>query len=213
MGNKRQRKIRKTISSRAMSKRRKNETPENPPMPPVRVIVSTKAIENLLNLVAAHSQSCKNPSFMVDGNNPQLLHITCRSCGKLMKARKDSPESHSLPVSEGFAAGALCAGIGHTVIKTLCAALEIPVLCKATYLAAEEKVGHVMEKVMHASFKKNGTEERRLAIEVGDQVKADGINYAFINVTVDGGWAKRSYGHSYNSNAGVGVIIGIISKT
>lgn len=62
-----------------------------------------------------------------------------------------------------------------------------------------------MEKEMHLSFKKNGEEERRLAVEAGDIIIIDGVDNPFINVTVDAGWAKRS-----NSNAPVAVIIGKI---
>jgi len=38
----------------------------------------------------------------------------------------------------------------------------------------------------------------------------DAVNetYPLLTVLVDGGWPKRGYGHSYDSNAGVGVIIG-----
>lgn len=43
-------------------------------------------------------------------------------------------------------------------------------------------------------------EERKIALENG-HVGSDGIPY--ITVLLDGGWSKRSYGHSYNAASGV----------
>ncbi|KAF2888540.1 hypothetical protein ILUMI_17633, partial [Ignelater luminosus] len=45
-----------------------------------------------------------------------------------------------------------------------------------------------------------GEDERALAISNGN-IDEDGVPY--ITVTVDGGWSKRSYGHSYTANSGV----------
>ncbi|KAI4468265.1 cyclin [Holotrichia oblita] len=49
-----------------------------------------------------------------------------------------------------------------------------------------------------------GEEERLLAIEKGHVIE----NVPWITVYLDGGWNKRSYGHSYNAASGVAVIIG-----
>ena len=111
-------------------------------------------------------------------------------------------------MAEGFAVGALSAGIGYTALRSLFTTLEIPIISNPTYITYEEKVGKEIEIAMKRSFEENGKEEKRLAIECGDVITVDGSEYPFINVTVDAGWAKRSYGHSYNSNAGVAVIIG-----
>ncbi|ODM88232.1 hypothetical protein Ocin01_18450, partial [Orchesella cincta] len=53
-----------------------------------------------------------------------------------------------------------------------------------------------------------GAEELRLAKEAGDVIEVEGKSYYKITVVVDGGWSKRSFGHSYNANCGIGVIIG-----
>ncbi|KAF2886819.1 hypothetical protein ILUMI_19354 [Ignelater luminosus] len=45
-----------------------------------------------------------------------------------------------------------------------------------------------------------GDEERALAISNGD-IDEDGVPY--ISITLDGGWSKRSYGHSYTANSGM----------
>lgn len=48
-------------------------------------------------------------------------------------------------------------------------------------------------------LKKNGELEKNIAIQKGNFHK--GI--PFISVVGDGGWAKRSYGHGFNSQSGV----------
>lgn len=45
-----------------------------------------------------------------------------------------------------------------------------------------------------------GKEEHAIAVEKG-HVDSDGIPW--ISVYLDGGWSKRSYGHSYNAASGV----------
>lgn len=51
-------------------------------------------------------------------------------------------------------------------------------------------------------LKKNGKLENEIAIKKGHLYK--GIPY--ITVIGDGGWAKRSYGHGFNSQSGVVII-------
>lgn len=48
-------------------------------------------------------------------------------------------------------------------------------------------------------LKRNGEEEKRIALEKNNVI--NGIPY--ITVIGDGGQAKRSYGHGYNSQSGV----------
>ncbi|KAK4876863.1 hypothetical protein RN001_009369 [Aquatica leii] len=60
------------------------------------------------------------------------------------------------------------------------------------------------ETVLQKQMLETGKEEARCAIEAGDF--EDGI--PFITVIIDGGWAKRSYGHGFSSLSGVAVIIG-----
>jgi len=50
--------------------------------------------------------------------------------------------------------------------------------------------------------------KKKLAIEAEDFVVVKGTKYPAITVVIDGGYSKRSYGHSYNANNGVAVIIG-----
>lgn len=49
-------------------------------------------------------------------------------------------------------------------------------------------------------MEKAGVEEYEMAIQCGD-ITENGI--PFITVYLDGGWSKRSYGHSYKAASGV----------
>lgn len=83
-------------------------------------------------------------------------------------------------------------------------------IASVVFLAVFDQNGHlcitvrfyfqVLKEHLDASMKEAGREERELAIHNGD-IDDDGV--PFITVTVDGAWAKRSYGHNYNSLSGV----------
>lgn len=52
---------------------------------------------------------------------------------------------------------------------------------------------------LYSNMEIAGKTERSKAIELGN-IDADGVPY--ITVYLDGGWSKRSYGHSYNAASG-----------
>lgn len=49
-------------------------------------------------------------------------------------------------------------------------------------------------------MEESGKEEHNAAIDRGD---ADSDGIPFITAYLDGGWSKRSYGHTYNAHSGV----------
>jgi hypothetical protein len=201
----------KRMSSTARSVRMKaflkTET-DTAPVPDERMIISTQAIKNIINLVQEHSISCKKSDLIIIANNPTNLIMKCNTCKRLLQGRKDCRSAHHLTVKDAIAAGILSSGIGYSAVKTLFSSLEMPMLGKSTYQKAERRVGAKLEEAVQENYRKNGEMERMLAIQAGDVYQADGKEYPYITVTVDGEWSKRSYGHSYNANAGVGVIIG-----
>lgn len=121
---------------------------------------------------------------------------------------KDNGDQHQLPINQSLVVGAYTSGIGYSAIKNLLSILEIQALCRKTYKIAEEKVGIKLRSSLPDEYQRNANEERRLALENGDVILVGDQSIPFITVIVDGGWAKRTYGHSYNSNAGTAVIIG-----
>jgi hypothetical protein len=177
---------------------------------PSRLIVSSEALQNLINMVIQHCKTCGADEITLDASNPVNMIMNCNKCQKPIYSRKESQNIHHLSISDAIAAGAICSGVGYSAVKTIFNSLELQMIGKGTYQRAEKRVGKKLDEAVALNCKRNGEKERELAIEAGETYTYDGKTYAFITVTVDGGWSKRSYGHSYNANSGVGVIIGKI---
>ncbi|KAF2891709.1 hypothetical protein ILUMI_14464, partial [Ignelater luminosus] len=92
-------------------------------------------------------------------------------------------------------------------IKKL-AVLNIPNVHSKTFSKHEKNIEEKWEDELYKQMKTAAEEEKAVAISEGNL--QDGV--PFIPV-VDGGWAKRSYGHRYASMAGVAYIIGEKRKT
>nr|XP_022909154.1 uncharacterized protein LOC111420407 [Onthophagus taurus] len=69
----------------------------------------------------------------------------------------------------------------------------------------EESLGDHWKDEVWYSMEKAGKEELSIAIQKG-HFSSDGVPW--ITVHCDGGWSKRSYGHSYNALSGTAVVIG-----
>jgi hypothetical protein len=92
-------------------------------------------------------------------------------------------ENINIQVNEAAVCGTVAIGAGYTQLTELCAALDIPVFSRKTYLRAEEKILDITEKVALEKMLAAGAEERALAIDAGE-VDKDGVPY--ITVAVDG---------------------------
>jgi hypothetical protein len=87
--------------------------------------------------------------------------------------------------------------------------MDIPVPAFRTFQKSERKCKNVMEEAFRKEMLVNLNRERELATAANEFVYVQGKKYARITVCVDCGWSKRCYGHSYNANCGVAVIIGV----
>ena len=83
-------------------------------------------------------------------------------------------------------------------------AIGVPVMTKKTFIDTERFLGSCWGNLLEDSMVAAGKEEKALAIARNDL--HEGV--PSITVVVDGGWAKRSHKHSYNSLSGVTIIIG-----
>ncbi|XP_035701221.1 uncharacterized protein LOC118433411 [Folsomia candida] len=90
--------------------------------------------------------------------------------------------------------------------------MDLPCPDPRTFKKAEESCKALMEEAFVQEMKENLARERELAVEANSFVVVEGVKYAAITVCVDGGWSKRSYGHTYTANCGIGVIIGMQTK-
>ena len=90
--------------------------------------------------------------------------------------------------------------------------MDIPVPDFRTFQKCESDCKNDMEDAFLIEMNETLKKERELAEAAGEYVFVHGKRYASTQVSVDCGWSKRSYGHSYNANCGVGVIIGVRTK-
>lgn len=219
MASKRNSVKKKKTTTRAVSSRKKNSLKVAPPPPPPppeveaqRLMLSTVSLQKIIDFTSQHTKTCKDCSIVLTGIGTKTLDLTCGGCSRVYKYRLDNEASHQFPIADAIAAAAICAGIGHRAVKTVFNALELPMIAFETYQEGEERVGKRLKEVVAEEVKLNGEEERRLAIEAGDIIKIGDEEFPFISVTVDAGWSKRSYGHSYSANSGTATIIGTRTK-
>jgi hypothetical protein len=214
MGNKRKR-LQKSTTSRAIGNRARKaryqqQSNENPPQATenVRFLIDVISLQKIINEVAAHSLTCSEPQIRVSDLNWKHVTLRCEECTYVCQVKKDEATQHHLAINEALVVGAYCGGIGYTGLQHVFSTLEVQFLNPKTFRAAEERIGILLERKKRDEFIRVAAEEKTKAFETGDIIKIGTEELPFITVVVDGGWAKRSYGHSYSSNAGVAVIIG-----
>ncbi|KAF2898134.1 hypothetical protein ILUMI_08043, partial [Ignelater luminosus] len=108
------------------------------------------------------------------------------------------PENTVETSNEALVWGSLSIGIGFSQLQELLSVLNTPTMAKKTYNRYEINVWKKWKNELCQQMKKAAEEERKLAIAEGNI--ENGVPY--ITVVVDGGWAKRSYGHGYSSMSG-----------
>jgi len=179
----------------------------NPSCDNVRIIFDIKSLQILINEVSAHNSTCTNiPN--VKENDWKNVQLYCTNCQYFKNILKDVEAEHELPLNESLVVGAYSAGIGYTGLRAIFSCMELPFIHKQTYIKYETTVGIKLQAKVDLEFQRVADLERSLAEEDGRTLKLETKTYPLLTVIVDGGWPKRGYGHSYDSNAGVGVIIG-----
>ncbi|KAF2889994.1 hypothetical protein ILUMI_16179, partial [Ignelater luminosus] len=135
------------------------------------------------------------------------LLFGCDTCCKILHVQTQ-PENTVETSNEALVWGSLNIGIGFSQLQELLSVLNTPTMAKKTYNRYEINVWKKWKNELCQQMKKAAEEERKLAIAEGSI--ENGVPY--ITVVVDGGWAKRSYGHGYSSMSGVACIIGEKTK-
>jgi hypothetical protein len=136
-----------------------------------------------------------------------IFKYKCNMCG-IVGTFSTEKENINIQVNEAAVCGTVAIGAGYTQLTEFCAALDIPVFSRKTYLRAEEKILDITEKVALEEMLAAGAEERALAIDAGE-VDKDGVPY--ITVAVDCAWSKRSYKSNYNALSGVATFCNILN--
>ncbi|XP_063222723.1 uncharacterized protein LOC134531105 isoform X1 [Bacillus rossius redtenbacheri] len=133
------------------------------------------------------------------------LYYECIMCEKTVTVTTEE-DTRKEEVNDAFVWGALSVGIGHYQSQEMMAILDVPIMDKRKWQRHEIRIEEVWEEKLETYMQKNGTVERKKALERG-HVDNDGVPY--ISVYVDGAWCKRTYGHAFNAASGVACIIGV----
>jgi hypothetical protein len=103
-----------------------------------------------------------------------IFKYKCNMCG-IVGTFSTEKENINIQVNEAAVCGTVAIGAGYTQLTEFCAALDIPVFSRKTYLRAEEKFLDITEKVALEEMLAAGAEERALAIDAGE-VDKDGVS-------------------------------------
>lgn len=84
--------------------------------------------------------------------------------------------------------------------------MDHPFMSQTTCVKYQKNLYESYYAAAERAMEEAGEEERRLALQRGDA--ATDCPYICIPVVADGTWLKRSYHAKFDSNSGIGVIIG-----
>jgi len=92
--------------------------------------------------------------------------------------------------------GQISTGGGCSSLEESMTIMGVPSLSKPMFIDIERCLGSAFEDYLTELILKAGQEEKQIAIQNETQHQ----EIPAISVIVDGGWSKRSHGHSYNAN-------------
>jgi hypothetical protein len=174
-------------------------------MPSGRRIVDIGYLFKQMEQVFSHPLKCTGGKMVLkretrDGIK-STLHFECRCCEKTASVLTE-PQTSTINTS--FVWGSLNIGIGYSQAQELCGIVGIPFMSSGTFQRHEKKVGQSWKTHLCDQMSKDIEIERQLAIENNEIDE----KHPYITVIVDGGWSRRSYGHSFSAKSGVACIIG-----
>lgn len=180
-----------------------------------RILSCSNLLQTVAN-IGQHFKTCDSPDITYGGEIRSGLKselIFFCNCGWKTSFKSDGDEE-CLPLNDALGLGILNAPIAFNAFSYLLTPMEIPYPSKKLFTKIQNQMGQQVVKAAKISMKDVGKEESTNSMQCGDFITLldkDGNLEAQIpqcTVVVDGAWTKRSYGHSYNSNYGVGVIMG-----
>lgn len=92
----------------------------------------------------------------------------------------------------------------YTNVDGFLACLGLKNLSDKKFKSRQENLLKHIQPLTKAAMKKAAEEEFALAVKAGDIINGK----PFITVIVDGSWLKRCFGIKFNSNSGLGVMVG-----
>ena len=175
-------------------------------------IINMGKLQESISTLTSHASKC-GTDIVLEGERrdglASVITAKCLKCGQVLSLET----SHKIKGPNGYQRwesnlaavwAQMSTGGGHTKLQETMATLGIPAMSKNSFTNTERGIGEWWKQELELSMIEAGREEKRLAEERGDY--HEGV--PAITVIVDGGWSKRSHGHSYNAKSGVAIVIG-----
>jgi len=211
-------KIRNFTESPEITVRKRKLPPRNTNLGDMkgRRFYTPEAILEIMLNSFEHGKECTKKGSTLQISSERLtgvegsLSIFC-TCEHVFHVSSDTGRV-TIPANEAVIWAAHSSGIGYSGMKTIMQILEIPFMKFELYQTLENRVHELFQHAKEMHLAENGKLEYELSRNAGDFQDMRGEKVVCTTVQVDGGYSKRSYGHGYSANSGVGVIIGMRSK-
>lgn len=163
-----------------------------------RRLISCKSLENAMISVAAHGRECEKSSSRIlredkIGMATSIFFGCC--CGWEIAVGSDSGHEQ-FPINRTLAYGAINAPIGYDDLTTLVTCLDVPNAPPEKFRNEQTEATDILRDVLVENLRENVAEEVRLAIEANQFVNVGRITMPWVKGLCDGGWVKRSHGHT-----------------
>lgn len=165
-----------------------------------RVVDIRHVLDWAIKLTTEHARHCT--CSRVEFKNEErdglcsIFTYKCNTCDKYWHHSTDP----SNKLNKSFVWGSLTSGSHYSQSSQILSSMDIPHMSSERFRKLENQLGNIWESHLLEEMVAAGQQEKEAAIAKG-HVCADGIPY--ITVYVDGGWCKRSYGHSFNASSGI----------
>ncbi|KAB0790356.1 hypothetical protein PPYR_15279, partial [Photinus pyralis] len=172
-----------------------------------RIVDIEYILRQTVTLQSEHSKKCTGGMLVLQEEIQKGLVsrfvYRCNICEKTKIVYSENPEKEI--INRATVWGTLATGSTFAHTSEFLSILDIPPMRGNMFFDIQRNLGdlllqQVWKDSLWQNMEKAGQEERKIAVEHGD-VDTDGT--PFITVFLDGGWSKRSYGHSYNAASGV----------
>ncbi len=122
----------------------------------------------------------------------------CNVCGDEVSISSENPNKPILNKAAVWATLSVGSTYKHT--EEFLSVLEIPPMSERMFYKLQSELGELWQDELIKNMEEAGKEEHDIAKNLG-HIDEDGILH--ITVNLDGGWSKRSYGHTYKASSGV----------
>lgn len=134
------------------------------------------------------------------------LIMKCSMCSMKFTVCLIEKKEDRMEVNHQIVSGIISSGGSYHQLKTLTAAVALPIMSPSLYNEINNTVCDWWEKTAAHSMAEAVKEEAEYAVSIGS---VDKNGTPLISVAVDGCWSKRSYGKNFSALSGAAAIIGI----